>query len=244
MKLSYPQKENGMYVISRAGFDSIAKQFLTEYAPSVLTGINPVGIVDIAEEHLGLTLKYQTLSPNGEISGLVSFGDTEYDCYDRMFRPIKLEIADGTILVDISLSKQIAYPRRRFTIAHEVSHRLLHRSYRSPTNKHFSFRRRQDAHIACRSSNIERTSAKGERKKNDHEWEEWQADGLAASILMPRDTFGPYAEHMIHAKTGKRFMTSAMPIEVRRDLVKRIADVFHVSHRATEIRMKQLNLMQ
>jgi hypothetical protein len=244
MKLRYPQKDNGMYIISRYDFDAIARQFLSEYAPGVLAGAKPVSIGDIAEEHLGLTLKYQNLSPDGEVSGLISFGDTEYDCYDNMFRPIKLEIADGTILIDYSLSKQITYPRRRFTIAHEVSHRLLHRSYRSQTNRHFSFRRKQDTLIACRAVNIEQANTKSDGKWTDHQWEEWQADSLAASILMPIDTIKPFATEIIYARSGKTYLNSATDRIIRQEIIKKIANVFYVSHRAVEIRMKQLLLMQ
>ena len=243
MKLDFERKSNGMYIISRVGMDKVAREFLSEYAPNALTKAEPVGISSIAEEHLGLTLKYQNLSPNGEISGLVTFGDTEYDCYDRMFRPVKLEIADGTILIDVSLSKEISYPRRRYTIAHEVSHRLLHRSYRSPSNKQFSFRGKHGALIACRAGNIERPYDDG-GTKTDPEWEEWQADALAAAILMPKDTFGPLAETMIHSRTGTRFLSQATPREIRQDIIKRIAGAFVVSHRATEIRLKHLKLMQ
>ena len=62
MKLNYRQKENGMYILTREDMDEIAMRLLSEYAPNVLKYPQPVGIGVIAEEKLGLTLKYQVLS--------------------------------------------------------------------------------------------------------------------------------------------------------------------------------------
>jgi hypothetical protein len=242
MKLDYPQKENGMYYIKRTELDVIARDILAEYAPDVLKKPQPLKIAVLAEEGLGLTLKYQNLSPSGEISGLVSFGDTEFDCYDSTFRPIRLHIPDGTILIDTSLSSYRHYQRRRYTISHEVSHRFLHRSYRSPSNQQYHFRKQRSPMIACRSSNVERAYS-GKNVGTDHDWEEWQADGLAGSLLMPLSTFTVAASQIIRARTGRNYIPQNIPKDVRSEIIKRISGVFVVSFRATEVRLRQLNLM-
>jgi len=244
MRLPYKQKENGMYILGKSDMDDIAYMFLKEYAPDALKDPQPVGIVAIAEEGLGLTVKYQNLSPNGEISGLIAFGDAEYDCYDSMFRPVTVKISDGNVLIDTSLASRIKNPRKRFTIAHEVSHRLLHRSYHSQANNQFNFRTQNRALIACRSSSIEREHAK-RYNETDSDWEEWQADSLAASILMPKDTFLYTAKHFVHGSgNGRPYIYPDTPREIRYNAVAKIADVFRVSHKATEIRLRQLAIIK
>ena len=242
MTLNYPKKENGLYCIRRDQLDEIAGAVLSEYAPEVLVKPQPLRIGDIAQEQLGLTLQYQNLSPNGEISGLVSFGDTKFDCYDDLFRPIELSIADGTILIDKSLSNDRLYPRRRYTITHEFSHRLLHRSYRDPSRSQFNFRKNRNPLIACRSSDIERSN-EPRSINSDSEWEEWQADGLAAALLMPRSTFSKLAIDYIRSRTDRQFMPRNIQKDVFNEIVTRLSNVFVVSRQATIIRLKVLNLV-
>jgi hypothetical protein len=242
MTLNYPKKENGMYILGRDQIDDIAKTVLSEYAPDVLLKPQPLRIGDMAQEHFGLTLSYQNLSANGEISGLVSFGDSEFDCYDDYYRPILLQIADRTILIDKSLSYDRQYRRRRYTITHEFSHRLLHRSYRDPSNRHYSFKKQRYPMIACRSTDIEQSHQPRELSTNA-QWEEWQADSLAASLLMPRNAFSKVAISVIHHKTGRKFISAKIPHDDRSDILKYIADIFMVSKQATSIRLKNLNLM-
>jgi len=242
LTFNYPRKDNGLYILSRDQFDEIATLLLSDNAPEVLSKPQPLKIGDIVQKNMGLTLKYQNLSPNGETIGLVSFGDTEYDCYDDLYRPIKLAIADGTILIDKSLSGDRSYPRRRYTITHELCHRLLHRSYRDPANRKNNFRKQNNPLIACRSSDVERGN---EQKQllTDREWEEWQADGLAAALLMPRNMFSVVALDYIRSRMGNQFISTKTPEDVHKDIVARISNVFVVSKRATRIRLKTLNLM-
>ena len=76
--------------------------------------------------------------------------------------------------------------RYRFTLAHEVSHWLIHRPFHSPTNKQYECRTVNQSYIACRSADIEN---KKHINKYDTDWQEWQADSLASALLMPQNTF-------------------------------------------------------
>ena len=243
MKLDFPKKENGLFILSKDNIEAVARETLSEYAPDNLKNPQPLKICELAEEKLGLKLDYQNLSPSGEICGLISFGDTQLDCYDTMFRPIKLDLEDGTVLIDASLSSIRLNPRRRFTIAHEVSHRILHRSYHLQTTQSFNFRKAAPTLIACRSSNVENAMT-NRKKTTDEDWEEWQADFLAAALLMPKDIFIAAATTIISRRTGKRYITQNMNNKLRYDLTKLISDVFVVSHKATEIRLMQLGLVE
>ena len=198
-----------MYILTREDMDDIAMRLLNEYAPNVLKYPQPVGIGMIAEEKMGLTLKYQYLSAQGNISGLLAFDDTEFDCFDSLFRPVKLEIPGGTVLIDSNLSDRKNYPRRRYTISHEVCHWILHRSYHSPQNKQYQFRSQSNVLIACRDSDICR-ERKSRDLVTDHDWEEWQADALAAAVIMPLTTFREESSRIIHGTTGARFLHQDM----------------------------------
>ena len=242
MILDYPRKENGMYYIKRDQLDDIAGSLLSEYAPDVLVEPQPLKIGEIVEEQLGLTLQYQYLTPNGAISGLIAFGDNDVKCYDDMFRPIELPVTDGTILIDKTLSGDKQLPRRRYTITHEFSHRILHRSYYDPENRHFSFRESRNRFIACRSADIERSN-EPRVIDTDHGWKEWQADGLAAALLMPRSPFTSAAKRIIHNRTRRYFISELTTRAERWDIVNCLAEVFMVSKQAAAIRLKYLNLM-
>lgn len=243
MTLDYPQKTNGMYIVRKGDFDNIATMMLQAYAPDVLETPKAVRIGNIAEECLGLTLDYQRLSLDKSILGLTAFGDTRRECYDELLRPVVLDISEGTVLIDPCLSGDSSLPRRRFTIGHETAHWILHRSYYTQSNRKYQFRKQQNFLIACRSSEIERDRFQ-RNMGTDEDWIEWQADGLAASLLMPVNTFHTAASSIIRACTGENRLSIDTQKQRYRDVVKKIARLFAVSYKATEIRLKNLGFIK
>ena len=91
------------------------------------------------------------------------------------------------MLIDFSLCGKDCRARRRYTQAHELSHWICHRSYHSPDNRCYEFRK--NSFIACRTENIESYRRNDFSQRTDSDWEEWQADSLAAALLMPKVTF-------------------------------------------------------
>lgn len=242
MKLEYEKEPNGMYKLHKPDFDVIALRFLREYLSSVVDLPREVDINYIVKECLYLDMYSKNLSPDKSVLGLIAFADTTIPCYDLHFNPSKFDIKEGSIVIDLSLSGKQRLPRRRFTIAHEVSHWILHRSYHSPTNQEYELRK-PDAYFPSMSSNVER---RYKILETESDREEWQANSLAAAILMPKFAFLDYTYREIHRQYGVGIDTicEVEDPERYRSAINNIAEVFNVSIQATEIRLNQLNIIK
>ncbi len=241
MHINCAIKSNGMYIIHAGEFDGIAEDFLKEYKPDALVKAQPVDIDYIINECLYLDVKNVHLTYDGSVLGLITFGDTKITCLDMMYRPCEMELQEGTILIDSSLSYRDKLSRLRFTKAHEASHWICHRTYHSGGNRIYDCRSVPKPLVACRAENIE----SGSRQiRTDSDWEEWQADSLAASLLMPRDIFTQSAREFMRFFGKYR---SALKDDWRDPVTKMVVDslakTFLVSRKATEIRLRQLGLM-
>lgn len=241
MNLNYPQKDNGMYVLRKGQMDEIATMVFKEYASQVLEYPQPVNIDSLAEDCLYLSIKYKYISFDNKVLGLTAFGDVRIPCLDDLFRPTEIDIPEGTIVINSGLLGNKQHSRRRYTTAHEVSHWILHRSYHSPTNQQYQFRTARDRLIACRSASIE---SDRHELKTDNDWEEWQADTLAAAILMPLNTFQYTASRFIREYAGQSYLTADYRSFGYNQVLDKVADVFKVSKKAAEIRMKQLGFIK
>jgi len=124
----------------------------------------------------------------------------------------------------------------------------LHRSYHDPSHKNYELRTVEGGgpgFVSCRSDRVGMHSFKLSKSDwTDNDWEEWQADKLASSMLMPRETFrekaimtmrrnGVYCGHLIASKSGYAFGST----------LEAVAHCFSVSKTAAVIRMKQLGLL-
>ena len=242
MKLEYEQEPNGMYQLYKPDFDDIALKFLREYLSSVIDLPQEVDINYIVRECLYLDMYSKNLSPDKSVLGLIAFADTTIPCYDLHFNPLKFDVKEGSIVIDLSLSGKRQLTRRRFTIAHEVSHWILHRSYHSPRNQEYELRK-HNAYLPSMSSNIER---KYKKLETETDREEWQANSLAAAILMPKFAFLDYTYKEIYRQygVGINIISDAEDPERYRTAISNIAEAFNVSIQATEIRLNQLNIIQ
>ena len=124
-------------------------------------------------------------------------------------------------------------------MAHECAHWILHRSFHSPDNQKYTFRTQRSPYIACRSANIEK---KRHELKTDEDFEEWQADTLAAALLMPLIPFRWAAKRLIQ-KCGRLYLTDRVNYEYI-EIIEEIAEEFKVSKTAAEIRLKQLGFIR
>lgn len=250
MVLNYPMRENGMYILTKEAFDEIAEMVIDKYMPDVLLYPKAVDIEMLATDYLYLNIQYWTLSPEGNILGLVVFEDTEIEVYDIHFNRISLLVSAGTILLDMHLIGKENMARRRFTLAHEVAHWICHRTYHSPWNKKYEFRINSEMYkslevnmVACRTGNIERVY-RTNSLKTDSDWEEYQADALAAALLMPRQLFEEACKEMMY-KMGfmHNYLVEGEDVEKSKRVIKEIMKTFQVSYRAVQIRMLQCGMI-
>ena len=247
MHLDYPMKKNGMYIIKKREFDDIGEEILSEYMPDVLEYPKAVDIMNLATECLYLDVKDMYITQDGSILGMIAFDDIEFTGYDIGFDEETVKLSAGTVLIDYSLWGNSNIGRRRYTLAHECSHWICHRPYHSPDKRTFEFRKNEARSlIACRSENIEGVrSASAYSNYDDSDWEEWQADSLAAAILMPRKTFArAFSYAMYEEGVRLRYLIKGDDIKTERRVIHRLTEIFEVSHKAAEIRLRTLGLLR
>lgn len=239
MVLDYPQYPNGMYRLYKRDFDNIALMIMKEYLPRSVDKIGEIDINYLIKECLFLNVRSKNITADKSVLGLIAFEDVTVPCYDLSYRPIVLDLSAGDILIDMSLSGNRNIPRRRFTLAHEASHWILHRSYHSPTNQKYEFRK---PYLKTLSRDLER-SFTGFKTENDEE--EWQANSLAAAVLMPKIPFVEYTLNEIQRAFGEDI--DYLIDDQSEDyvmVIENIASMFNVSRQAVKIRLEQLDLLQ
>ena len=155
MHLDYPQKSNGLYLLNRQNIEEIATGILEEHMPAVLNSPCAVNIKWLAEEEYGLDIQHYFLTYDSSILGLIAFARENITVIDNTFHKIKTEVEEGTVIIERTLMGRSNFCRYRFTLAHEVSHWLIHRPFHSPTNKQYECRTANQSYIACRITDIE-----------------------------------------------------------------------------------------
>lgn len=241
----YPMKPNGMYVLKKSDFDDIAEMILKEYMPDVLYRPQAVDIEYLAEECFYLDIKYDCIQPDGKVLGMIAFADTKYPTYDYDGNDRCIELEEGTLLVDMSLIGSKNHTRRRFTLAHEIAHWACQRSYHSPQNQLYDFRR-QPGLVACRTENIEQYRMRSTYGKHSDEfWLEWQADRLGAALLMPKKTFKEVCASVFWSHGIRNgYLSKDVGQRVAHEIISTVAGMFDVSFRAAQIRMINLDLIK
>ena len=146
--------------------ETIARSLLSEYDLSYLNREpGPVPIETIIEKVCGLCIEYKYLTNDGRELGRMIYdgGITTYFDKDNNGYAL-MSVQGGTMLIEASLlEKETLYGRLRFTLAHELSHYLLHKRVFSGTG----------------------TAAALYNNNADEDATEWQANYLAQAILMP-----------------------------------------------------------
>lgn len=240
MELNYMQKSNGLYLLKKENIEDIATSVLKDYSPQNLEYPIALNDDDFLQEYLGLSIKQKYIGTfeSGILGAIVMTDELEIPSYDEMFRPTILLETFGNVLISPILAGRENTPRRRYTKIHEASHSLLHQPYydlKANTNNNASL-------VACRK--IETYNSK---KKTDEDWKEWQADYLAAALLMPKDIFYSY----VHSLLFQRGVHKGYLVEGQyqdkltfMSIIDDISKKFKVSHRAAQIRMLHLGLIR
>jgi len=238
VQLEYEMKKNGMYILRQSDFEDIATMVLKEYMPNVLRAQQPLDVEELAKECFYLDVAYAKLSPAGEVLGLIAFDETEFRPYGAAANE-KMFLQPGQVLLDGSLVDGKLSARRRFTLAHEVSHWICHRAYHSEDKRGYELRTNRSV-IACRSENIEQNRRRQQRYTDSY-WEEWQADHLAAAMLMPKAIFVEVCREVFR-ENGilKGYLAVGVDDYVAHRIIRAVAKKFAVSFRAAQIRMLRL----
>lgn len=244
--MHYAQKDNGLYILNRTEIEEIATKKLKEFAPINLERPLPLNTTDFLVDKLGLIVKNKYIGDfDSGILGLTVFGDiVPIPSYDERFNRVILEETFGTVLISPRLIGRENLPRRRYTEMHEASHFILHQPYFECCDSATAARiESANQFVVCKK--IERTGK--EQKLSDSDWMEYQADSLAAAMLMPREPFIEYARSIFRKYDVRgNYITRSTPTNTKRAnmITHEIAEKFMVSFQAAQIRMKHLGLIR
>ena len=241
MQLQYPRKNNGMYYLRTTDFDSIAEMVLQEYCPNNLETPSPLPIDRLAQECLCMEIKPAYLSHDRSIYGATVFKDGLFPCLNQVFQSAVMEVHEGDMLIERQLLGRESHHHLRFTKAHEAGHWILHRPYHDDNNQTYEFRKAKNPYVACRQSCIERLKYGKMTERTDDEWEEWQADHLAASLLMPRDLYLDSAKALFRKNCILcGYLVKGENRQASYQVINGLSDQFDVSYTAAMIRLHQM----
>lgn len=232
MYLKFPTKKSGFPIANKADLDYLAQQILMEYMPETLVRATALDLDQLLHNYIILDVTEANLYPEN-ILGFIAFSDIKIPLANGEV----LDVTEGTIVLDEQLKENKA--RYRFTLAHEAAHWVLHRSYYCQDNKVYEFRKKGYSYIACKTDKTELGRKNPKEAKTDDEWAEWQADYLAAALLMPKTPFIKAAKAaLLRHNFPNLQLVSGERVEEGTQVVKELAKLFQVSMRAIRIRMR------
>ncbi len=184
----------------------------------------PLDPLDFAKNYMKLTVRYENLSYGRRvILGCIAYENTVLEINPGDPKSY-IPIAERTVFLDESLKKDKQRGRRNFTLAHECSHQAI-----------YLLNPEAYGRCQCRTPG-ERYSLRELTTEND--WFEWQANALAAELLMP--------VHLVTKVMSNLGYHGKVPIYPddkllyqERCLLRRAADYLGVSKAALLIRFKR-----
>lgn len=220
--------------ISKAEFDDEATKFLSAYYPEALESPMAVPIEEIARKKLGLTVVESRLTEDFSILGQMCFTGGLAEIYDREndeYREVKVK--PGTMIIDPDTLTLRNLGSKRNTIAHECVHWVKHRNYHiiaSVNDGKTAVAFRCPTDIKNESYNTDWT---------DEDWMEWQANGIAPRILMPKETVGVVFARLLAESLENPFIAANL-MPPTRWIIEEIAAFYQVSKQSAEIRLNEL----
>lgn len=240
MENDRPPKSPELPHLSRFDIEELAEKTLKSTYPLNLQLPSALQTRDLLDAQLGLLVKDAYIGDydSGILGLTVMSNEVDIPVCDHMLRPEIWSATYGTVIISERLAGAAHNARRRYTEAHEAAHWLLHRDYFNALSE---MTHNPSCYIACRE--IERYRSP---RTTDRDWCEWQADTMAASMLMPRDIFSEYVSGFL-SRSGVRghALVQGNPDHRRvfNAIIGPIANAFGVSRRAAQIRMIHLGLI-
>lgn len=218
--------------IRKKDFDDIAEKFLRKYYPQTLTQPTPVPVETIVSE-MGLSIHQEKLTIDNSVFGKMVFKDTDVEVIEDE-QLISKHFNKGSILVD----KDVVFKRNvgsyNNTVIHECVHWELHKVFHE-------VKMVLDKDHSQVSSWTEENLADSSMWTS-LDWMEWQANGIAPRILMPK------VQTRIKIRELFQTLTLVNPDISRSELVQEVVDnlatFFEVSRQAAKIRMIDLGFKE
>lgn len=242
MKLECLFSESGLPKIDVDYIERLGSDFVREYQPEALRAPCATNVEALIRDCLYLSIHNEILSPDLSILGLISFKDQKLPIYNDRLEKSSRKVEVGNIIIDPRL-KEVP-TRYRFTLMHEGSHWILHRTYyENPNKRDYIFRHTGFSYVACKKDPKEYGRKNPKEAETDDEWVEWQADNLTGAIMMPKETFIPAAQAIMREMGYDDLHIVAGRTDPKRyEVLDRLASIFQVSRRSAKIRMRMLGL--
>lgn len=214
--------------IRKKDFDAIAEKFLRKYYPQALTQPTPVPVETIVSE-MGLSIHQEKLTIDNSVFGKMVFKDTDVEVIEDE-QLVSEHFNKGSILVD----KDVVFKRNVGSVIHECVHWELHKVFHE-------VKMVLDKDHSQVSSWTEENLADSSMWTS-LDWMEWQANGIAPRILMPK------VQTRIKIRELFQTLTLVNPDISRSELVQEVVDnlatFFEVSRQAAKIRMIDLGFKE
>lgn len=186
----------------------------------------PIDILEFSEKHLGLRHQYAKLSKSGELLGLTTYRDTEIELWHGD-KPTTLLVPKNVMLLEEAMRKDKSPGRLCYTVAHECAHQILDRMDGDNAEDIFAKNRRA---YSCR------------RLNSETDWQEWQANALAAVLLMPPELILWRFEMIYGIKRITQYGTRLNRLSV--SFIEDCCKALSVSRKAFMIRLRELDLIE
>jgi Zn-dependent peptidase ImmA (M78 family) len=236
-------KSNGVPILSKMEIDCIAERCLMDFCPKALEAPQPIDEDRFLTEYLGLDQDFQYLTHCGLYLGMVIFEDSnKIAVYNKdTNRAEYIKAKKGTVIIDNTLLEENQEHRYRFTAIHEAGHWLFHRhKYCKKTTKFTLYDISNVDSFKCRANNIE-GKFKPVEQWNDNDTMEWQANYFSSALLMPKSMMSKLCndKNIVHELKCQSYWGNEMYNSL---LIDKVSEVFNVSKKAAEIRLKNLYL--
>ena len=217
--------------LSRTDIEQIASPIIERYKQAFVPqyrmcyNVDPTQLADV----LGFQVKYLYLTQDGSVLGETASTPVWTTIIDTTIGETFYFLDGKTILVDKSLlNNPHIVGRKNFTIAHELAHLILNNRYPEMYGSQFRTLR------AYRKT--------GQNRKAISDWYEWQADALAAALLLPPDALD---EAMFMFCLGSKMRVLSRKFSQHNyENFCRMAEFLQVSKTTLAYRMEQLGLLE
>lgn len=219
-----------MPYLSRTDIEEIAQRVIHQYMQAFVQKKHLCYNIDVNKltSLLGYTIDYQYLTRDSSILGKTASDKIWITVYDSDNTEMLYELDGKTILIEKRLlfsPRNIG--RKNFTIAHELAHQIINHAFPESYG------------VNCRVFCDYRRSVKPKKKVVD--WHEWQADTLAASLLLPLDAI---TDAMFIFGLGEKMkVLSKKYSQYNYERFCDMAEYLQVSKTALAYRMEQLGLL-
>lgn len=218
--------------LSEEELDDFAQSFLCKYATDMLTTPMPLSVQEVARQ-LGLQVYLADLPDN--VLGQMCFTTRKAKVFDEKENDfIEQSVPRRSILIKYRKGGVNLLHNFNFSVIHECMHWERHRKF---IDMCLLIDKHEFETIECPVM-LER----GQRLSSDNKRMEWQANNLAARILVPTITAKEkFADLLQEIRQQQPTWRNALVME---EAVKRLARIYHVSYETAQYRAIQFGYGQ